>query len=94
MIEALVIRRPISRITFPLAIWNDPKRLPIGYAAMLAIACGVPVIVAGMAQTWWVGWIARRIPVGGGDVGFELGVAVTAIVYLPARLLERRYTGR
>lgn len=94
MIEPLIIRRPSSTSTFPLNIFNDRKRLPVGYAAILAMVCGVPIITAGMAQSWWTGWIAKKIPVGGGDIGFELGFLVTAVVYLPARILERRWTGK
>lgn len=54
---------------------------------------GIPVIAASMAQTWWVGWIARQID-GEGDIAFELTFVVCSMVYIPARYLERRYTGR
>jgi purine-cytosine permease-like protein len=46
-----------------------------------------------MAQTWWVGWIARQID-GEGDIAFELTFVVASLVYIPVRYLERRYTGR
>ncbi|KAI5454614.1 hypothetical protein NCC49_003507 [Naganishia albida] len=94
LIEPLLIRKPASVITYPVAIWNDRSKLPVGYAAIAGMCCAVPIITAGMSQAWWVGWIARKIPVGGGDVGFELGFVVMALVYLPCRLLEKRLTGR
>ncbi|GHJ85628.1 hypothetical protein NliqN6_2030 [Naganishia liquefaciens] len=94
LIEPLIIRRPASILTYPVAIWNDRSQLPVGYAAIAGMCCAIPIITAGMSQAWWVGWIAKKIPVGGGDVGFEMGFVVMAIVYLPSRLLERRLTGR
>lgn len=113
LIEPLLIRKPASVITYPVAIWNDRSKLPVGYAAIAGMCCvrilscgvgrqrltlvlsqAVPIITAGMSQAWWVGWIARKIPVGGGDIGFEMGFVVMAVVYLPCRLLEKRLTGR
>ncbi|KAJ9108757.1 hypothetical protein QFC21_000077 [Naganishia friedmannii] len=94
IIESLFIRGPASALTYPVAIWNDRSRLPVGYAAIAAMCCAVPIITAGMSQAWWVGWIARKIPVGGGDIGFEMGFVVMAIVYLPCRILEKKLTGR
>lgn len=94
ILEPLVFRRPAGRQTFDLDIWDDWRRLPLGLGAVFAVICGIPITIAGMAQVWWVGWIAKLIPVGGGDVAFELGFIVTALVYLPARWVEKRLTGR
>ncbi|ORY33085.1 putative cytosine-purine permease [Naematelia encephala] len=93
LIEPLVFRRPVSRKTYPLEVWDRPGKLPIGIATVAAAACGIPVVAAGMSQTWWTGWIARRIG-GAGDVGWELGFAVVAIIFILTRYLERRFTGR
>lgn len=32
--------------------WNDPKRLPLGIAGLVAFCFGVVVWVMGMVQTW------------------------------------------
>ncbi|WVR07675.1 hypothetical protein IAU60_004717 [Kwoniella sp. DSM 27419] len=94
LIEPLVFRRPVSRKTYPVEIWNKIGKLPMGLASIAAAIFGIPVIVAGMSQSWWTGWIAKRITEGSGDVAFEFGAVVVALVFLPARYLERKYTGR
>lgn len=95
LIETLIIRGPPSLKTFPAIHYNEWNKLPMGLAAIAAMVAATPVITAGMAQTWWLGWIAKKIPeVGYGDLGFELGFVATAIVYLPCRVLEKKYTGR
>lgn len=82
------------RPTYNLRIWDDPKRLPVGYAAVLSWAVGIPAVVSGISQVWWVGWAARRIDGGLGDIAFLLGFAAASVVFIPARWLERRYVGR
>lgn len=42
-------------------------------------------------QIWYRGPIATRISDFGGDIGFELALTWSAIAYLPARYLERRF---
>ena len=93
-IEPLVFRRPVSRKTYPLEAWNDPKKLPIGYGAIAALVVGVPLIAAGMSQHWWNGWIARQIRGGEGDIAWEITTAAVTITYTGVRYLERKYTGR
>lgn len=39
---------------YDLEGWNDPAKLPRGYAAFAAFALGVVVWVLGMVQTWYV----------------------------------------
>jgi len=39
MIEPLVFRRPVSRLTYPLDTWDQPSRLPVGIAATVAALC-------------------------------------------------------
>ncbi|CAK3933404.1 related to purine-cytosine permease [Lecanosticta acicola] len=79
---------------YDLEGWNDPKRLPLGLAALAAFCLGVVVWVMGMVETWYVGPIGRQIGSSGGDVSNELTLVVTAIVYVPARYLELKYVGR
>ncbi|OLL23527.1 Purine-cytosine permease fcyB [Neolecta irregularis DAH-3] len=52
--------------------WNDRSRLPIGFAALLALCCGIFGAILGMNQAWYTGIIAKHIGKNGGDIGFEL----------------------
>ncbi|KAF2744472.1 purine-cytosine permease FCY21 [Sporormia fimetaria CBS 119925] len=70
--------------------WMDKSRLPRGYAALVAMLCGFGVVVPCMGQIWWTGPVAER----SGDVGFEVGGVVSGVVYVGARWVERRWTGR
>jgi purine-cytosine permease-like protein len=48
-----------------------------------------------MAQTWYIGVLARKIePQFGGDIGFELAAGFSGIVYPIARYLEKKRFGR
>ncbi|GBE79480.1 Purine-cytosine permease fcyB [Sparassis crispa] len=75
--------------------YNNWRKLPLGVASFIALGCGVAGAVLGMAQTWYVGVISRKIgdPQYGGDIGFELSFAFTAIVFPPLRYFERKYWG-
>ncbi|KAE9389084.1 hypothetical protein BT96DRAFT_1003565 [Gymnopus androsaceus JB14] len=48
-----------------------------------------------MAQVWYIGVIGHMIgdPEFGGDIGFELSFAFTAITYPPLRYLEKKWWG-
>ncbi|THC90111.1 hypothetical protein EYZ11_010426 [Aspergillus tanneri] len=71
--------------------YNQSDKLPRGIAALLAFLCGVVGMVTGMSQSWYVGPIAKYAGVAptGGDVGFELGFAFSAVAYCILRPLER-----
>ncbi|KAI5118639.1 hypothetical protein M0805_000015 [Coniferiporia weirii] len=73
--------------------YNKPEHLPLGVAAGLATACGIVGAVLGMATEWYVGILGAKIgdPVFGGDIGFELSLAFSALVYPIARYVERKY---
>ncbi|KAK4147233.1 permease for cytosine/purines, uracil, thiamine, allantoin-domain-containing protein [Dichotomopilus funicola] len=70
--------------------WNDAKRLPWGVAALAAGVLSFGLVVPSMAQVWWTGPIAETT----GDIGFELAFAVSGVLYVPLRWVERRWTGR
>ncbi|KAH7870293.1 permease for cytosine/purines, uracil, thiamine, allantoin-domain-containing protein [Lentinula edodes] len=61
----------------------------------IALSCGVAGAVLGMAQSWYIGVIGGMIgnPEFGGDIGFELAFAFSAIVYPPLRWIEKFYWG-
>ncbi|KAH8110364.1 permease for cytosine/purines, uracil, thiamine, allantoin-domain-containing protein [Phellopilus nigrolimitatus] len=73
--------------------YNKPQHLPLGAAAAFASACGIMGAVLGMATQWYVGVLGAKIgdPAFGGDIGFELSCAFSAIVYPIARYIERRF---
>jgi purine-cytosine permease-like protein len=73
-------------------LYDHPKSLPPGIAAVLAFCCGVAGMVTGMSQVWWVGPIALKAGEApyGGDVGFELGFAFAAVGYFILRNIELR----
>ncbi|KAF2764429.1 purine-cytosine permease [Teratosphaeria nubilosa] len=76
--------------------YDRPDELPLGIAAIFAFCCGVVGMVAGMSQTWWVGWIARHageLPYGG-DVGWECGGGFAMAAYLIARPIELKFLRR
>ncbi|ROW14183.1 hypothetical protein VPNG_04203 [Cytospora leucostoma] len=69
-----------------------PSRLPPGFAALGAFLVGIMGAVLGMAQVWFTGPVGRlcgREGVGG-DVGFELAFAFSAVSYVVLRAVEKR----
>lgn len=76
-------------------IYDQPKKLPPSIAALGAFCFGIVGAVMGMAQVWYIGPIGKLIGGDyGGDVGFELAFAFTAITYIPFRYFERKKFGR
>lgn len=81
---------------YNLTVWDQVAKLPLGVAATLSLLAGyLAGGVTGMAQTWYVGPIAKYFdPVYGGDVGIYLSAVITLIVYPITRTIEKKYTGR
>lgn len=73
-----------------------PSRLPPGLAALGAFLVGIMGAVLGMAQVWFTGPLGRLCGGEGvgGDVGFELAFAFSAVSYLVLRSVEKRFYGR
>ena len=80
--------------------WNNRRRLPLGWAALVAMAFGLFGVFLGFAQTWIinnnfypimgvVGGLVNKAN-GGMDVGFEIGVVFSLVVYLILRPIELR----
>ena len=88
-LEHIYFRRQDSR-NYEVAAWNDPRKLPLGIAAAAASIGSFAVVVPCMDQTWFTGPIAKIT----GDIGFEVAMAATGILYVPSRLIEKRVTGR
>src|SRR6266566_1110492 len=55
--------------------WNTPRKLPIGWAAIISALVGLVGVLLGAAQVYYVGPIANLFnPPYGMDIGFELGL--------------------
>ncbi|WFD20228.1 hypothetical protein MCAP1_002472 [Malassezia caprae] len=77
-------RRDFS--TYDLTIWDDWRRLPPGIAALVSALLPIVVIALSMDQVWYTGPIARH----SGDLGFELGFALSFFLYLVLKPIEQR----
>jgi NCS1 nucleoside transporter family len=81
----------VRRGQYDLDAWNDRKKLPVGWAAIVAMSCGLFGVYLGAAQLLFVGPVAGLFdPPYGMDVGFELGVVFAAVAYLILRPIELR----
>ena len=74
--------------------WNNPSRLPIGWAAIVSMVFGLVGVLLGADQVYYVGPIAKLVGPYGMDVGFELGLVFAGIAYLILRRIELSRTGR
>lgn len=97
LVEHLLFRRG-TFASYDLSVWDRSSRLPPGLAALFASLCGAGLVAVGMDQVWWRGPLARLVAgpgaESGGDIAFETGMVVAAVVYVPARWLERRVCRR
>ncbi|KAI4117693.1 MAG: hypothetical protein LQ345_002117 [Seirophora villosa] len=87
--EHLLFRR---RPGFDWTAWEDRKRLPLGFAALIAFLAGWVGAIVGMHQTWYVGPVAAMV--GGADIGTWLGVAFASVLFPPLRHVEMKKFGR
>lgn len=90
LILELVVFRRMDYATFDQAIWNVGRELPPGLAALGASMLSWALVVPGMAQSWYVGPIAKST----GDIGVEVAFVLTGLFYLPFRWLEIKIRGR
>ncbi len=88
--EEHVLFKP--RLGLDWTAWADPKRLPIGYAALLAFLLGWAGAVLGMSELWFVGPLATVSD--GADVGMWVGCVFALASYPPLRYLEVKKFGR
>lgn len=47
------------------------------------------LVIPSMSQVWYTGPIARKT----GDIGFEVAMVVTTLIYVPLRHLEKYWRG-
>lgn len=69
---------------YDISAWNVPSRLPSGVPAIVASLLSFGLVIPSMDQVWFVGPIAKTT----GDIGFELALVVTALLYIALRFAE------
>jgi NCS1 nucleoside transporter family len=75
--------------------WNTPSKLPLGWAAIVALVAGLVGALLGADQLNFQGFITRNINQPYGiDLGFEFSVIFAGIVYLILRSIEIRTSPR
>ena len=70
-------------------IWNDPKRLPWGLAALGAGVLSFSLVIPCMSHAWFTGPLGKKT----GDLGFEVAFVLSGILYPPMRWLEIKLMG-
>ncbi|KAF8435811.1 permease for cytosine/purines, uracil, thiamine, allantoin-domain-containing protein [Boletus edulis BED1] len=94
--EHFLFRQKEGRLGgYNLADWDNPSKLPIGIAGLLACCFGIVGAVVGMSQVWYTGPIGKMAGAAhGADLGFELAAGFAAVTFPPLRWMEIRLTGR
>lgn len=88
VLEHLVIRKGRAE-NYDLSQWESARGLPSGIAALGAGALSFALVIPSMNKEWYVGPIGEIT----GDIGFEMAMAVSALLYLPFRMLEIKMRG-
>ncbi|KDR72650.1 hypothetical protein GALMADRAFT_126262 [Galerina marginata CBS 339.88] len=74
---------------YDIDAWNTPGRLPWGLGAMGAGVLSFALVIPCVSQVWFTGPIAKKT----GDLGFEIALVLSAILYPPMRWLEIKWQG-
>ncbi|KAJ3571927.1 hypothetical protein NPX13_g5214 [Xylaria arbuscula] len=67
--------------------WDQPHKLPTGISAILAAGLSFALVVPSASQVWYTGPIAVTT----GDIGFEVALILSPILYVPIRWLELKW---
>ncbi|KAI0413626.1 permease for cytosine/purines, uracil, thiamine, allantoin-domain-containing protein [Xylaria grammica] len=67
--------------------WDQPNKLPTGISAILAAGLSFGLIVPSASQAWYTGPLAAVT----GDIGFEVALVLSPILYVPIRWLELKW---
>lgn len=91
LLEHFIWRRNYD---YDLTAWNDRTKLPFGFAASTAWIISTGIAVIAMSQTWWIGPIAANIgkSPSGTDISWILAAGASVVLYIPLRMVERRWT--
>ncbi|KAI1906823.1 hypothetical protein LOZ65_006827 [Ophidiomyces ophidiicola] len=88
-VEHVVFRRAHYE-SYDHAMWNDAAALPSGWSALAAAVLALALAVPCMSQNWFVGPVARTT----GDIGFEVAMVASALLYGVLRGIEVKVKGR
>ncbi|KAI0147168.1 permease for cytosine/purines, uracil, thiamine, allantoin-domain-containing protein [Xylariaceae sp. FL1272] len=67
--------------------WDQPSKLPTGISAILAAGLSFALAVPAASQVWYTGPIGITT----GDLGFEVALVLSSILYVPIRWLELKW---
>lgn len=90
VITDFVVIRRCRFDSYDLAIWDKGSELPIGIAAIASAVLSLGLVVPCVREEWYTGPIASKT----GDIGFEVAFVLSALAYVPLRLLEKKLSGR
>jgi len=79
---------------FDWSAWEDPTRLPTGYAALTAFLSGWIGCILSMYQVYYIGPIAKLVGESGADLGIWVGCGFALVVYPPLRMVELSFLKR
>ncbi|KAI1780307.1 permease for cytosine/purines, uracil, thiamine, allantoin-domain-containing protein [Hypoxylon cercidicola] len=85
-VEHFVFRKA-DCASYNVAHWDQPSKLPTGIAAIAAMGLSFGLAVPCMSQVWYTGPLAETT----GDIGFEVALVLTALLYPPLRWLELKF---
>ncbi|KAH9174769.1 hypothetical protein EDB89DRAFT_2241538 [Lactarius sanguifluus] len=88
LVEHLYFRKGDFAL-YDLQSWNEPPKLPLGAAALTASALRFALVIPSMGLVWYKGLIALTT----GNIGIEMAMAVTTLLYIPLCHLEKRWKG-
>jgi len=72
--------------SYDLSAWNDWNRLPPGFAGLGSAILALGLVIPCMDQSWYSGPLAKH----SGDLGFEVGLVLSFVLYCILRPIERR----
>ncbi|KAG6008262.1 hypothetical protein E4U21_004724 [Claviceps maximensis] len=85
-----VVIRSCRFDSYDLSIWNRGHKLPLGIAAIASAVFSFSLVVPCVKEEWYTGPIASWT----GDIGFEVAFVLSALAYVPLRLLEKKLSSR
>ncbi|KAI1421369.1 permease for cytosine/purines, uracil, thiamine, allantoin-domain-containing protein [Xylaria sp. FL1777] len=85
-VEHFVFRK-MNSASYVSEHWDQPSKLPTGLSAILAAGLSFGLVVPCASQAWYTGPLAVTT----GDIGFEVALVLSPILYLPIRWLELKW---
>lgn len=92
--EHVFFRRWGDWSAYDFDAWDQPAKLPFGWAAIGAFAFGFLGAAMGMKTGWYVGPVAKLVGAHGANLGHVLTGAFAGLVFPAFRWAEKRWTGR